>query len=172
MFDCLQQLVQAADRSIGAVEQAGMLPKARFYSGLVSDTKAERGEYFERLWATTPIGSIIFFDPDNGLEVKSTPKGRRGSSKFLYLDELCTAGEGGRSVVVYQHFGRVERVAYVDTQLNRIHEQLPRHDLFALTGTHIAFLVAATKESSEPLRTASDGLQARWPGLQLLAFGR
>ena len=31
---------------------------------------------------------LVFFDPDNGLET-TLPKGRKNSSKYLYLDEVA-----------------------------------------------------------------------------------
>jgi len=31
---------------------------------------------------------LIFFDPDNGLEVKSRQLGSKGSNKYLYLNEV------------------------------------------------------------------------------------
>jgi hypothetical protein len=47
---------------------------------------------------------LIFFDPDNGLEVKSKPKDRKNSCK--YSDELARAYANNKSVLVYQHFRR------------------------------------------------------------------
>jgi hypothetical protein len=166
LFDEMRRLLEAPRPSIAAVEDAEILPGALFFRKLLGDSLAERRQYFQQLWRKLPEGSIIFFDPDNGLEIKSTPMGHKGSSKFLYLGELKIAGLESRSVIVYQHFGRVERTAYIDVQLRRMRSALPQHDLFALAGTHIAFLVASTPVTSSAVRAAVDTLRARWPGLQ------
>jgi hypothetical protein len=49
---------------------------------------------------------LIFFDPDNGMEVKSVLKGRKHSSKYLYWDELKRFYAAGYDVLIYQHFRR------------------------------------------------------------------
>jgi len=166
LFDSMQRLVATAEPRIADVERAAILPRAMFFRRILGDSLAERDGFFDELWQRVPTDATIFFDPDNGLEIKSTLKGRKGSSKYLYMDELEIAGRGGHSVVVYQHFGRVERTAYTDDQLQRMKAALPEHDLFALTGTHIAFLVAATKASSDPLRAVAAALRGQWSDLQ------
>ena len=171
LFDEMRRLCGDPRPSIAAVEAAPILPDALFFARILDDSKTSRGDYFSGLWSMAPAGSIMFFDPDNGLEVKSTPKGRKGSSKYLYLDEFEEATRDARSAIVYQHFGRVKRPAYLAAQLNRLHEAAPNHELFALAGTHIAFLVAATRVQFGALREAADALCARWPGLQPVEVG-
>jgi hypothetical protein len=39
---------------------------------------------------------LIFFDPDNGMEVGSRPWGRRDSCKYLYWRELVRAYASAR----------------------------------------------------------------------------
>lgn len=34
---------------------------------------------------------LLFFDPDNGIEVMSNPKGCKNSSKYIYWDDLQSA---------------------------------------------------------------------------------
>jgi hypothetical protein len=47
---------------------------------------------------------LVFFDPDNGIEVLSKPCGGRDSSKYVYWDELQETYRSGQSVLVYQIF--------------------------------------------------------------------
>jgi hypothetical protein len=167
LFDHLARLLDSPHPSIAAVEQADILPGASFIGELLEDAAPKRHEYFEHLWRRAPAASIIFFDPDNGLEIKSTPKGRRNSSKYLYLNELAIAGRESRSVIVYQHFGRAERTTYIATQLERMRGVLPDHQLAAMAGTHIAFLIGATPINASTLLAAVDALQAKWPRLSI-----
>ena len=168
LFDGLGRLVETGDLSIASIERSGMLRGAAFHSPILQDPRTAREDFFRELWPNAPIGSVVFFDPDNGLEIQSTPKGRKGSSKFLFLDELQAAGQDSRSVIVYQHFGRVQRAPFTEAQLKRMKTVLPDHDLFALTGSHIAFLVASTDAVSRGLRSAAQALRAGWPDLRAI----
>lgn len=169
LFDEMTRLCAGPQPSIAAVEAAPILSGALFFGRVLGDSSAERRDYFQGLWTILPAASTVFFDPDNGLEVKSTPKGRKGSSKYLYLDELEAAAADGRSVIVYQHFGRVERRSFIRDQLARIREVLPSHRLFVFAGTHIAFFVASAPARSRALRDVAERLGTRWPGLETVA---
>jgi hypothetical protein len=168
LFDGLELLVATPLLDIAAVEGSGLLSTASFFPQRLGDAKSARSQYFETLWAELVAGSIVFFDPDNGLEIRSTAKGRRASSKFLFLDEMETAGADSRSVVVYQHFGRVQRDPFARSQLKRIGDVLPHHDLLALVGSHIAFLVASSIPHTSGLECAAKDLCVRWPGLRIV----
>jgi hypothetical protein len=151
-----------------AVQDGDVLPGAQFFAESLSDSTTARSLYFKAFWGALPPDCIVFFDPDNGLEVKSTPKGRKGSAKYLYLDELQTTAQRSLALVVYQHFGRVQRAPYIRSQLARIANLLPHHHLLALSGAHVAFLVAAAPVLAGGVRVAMSDLQARWPDLQLV----
>jgi len=47
---------------------------------------------------------IIFFDPDNGLEVSST--NNKNKFKYLSYDVVGKFWENGNSMIIYQHLGR------------------------------------------------------------------
>ena len=53
-----------------------------------SEIAAGRRRYFEEMRRHFADRDLIFFDPDNGLQIKSCPLGHRNSSKFLYWSEL------------------------------------------------------------------------------------
>jgi hypothetical protein len=170
LYDGLGELVSTGRPDISAVESSGLLGDALFFNELLGDRREARETYFAELAAGMQKGTTVFFDPDNGLEIKSTGKGRKGSSKFLFLDEIEQTGQDSRSLVIYQHFGRVQRDPYIDAQLARLRSALPGHDLFALAGSHVAFLVAATAAHTTALQEAAGDLCSRWAGLRWIAF--
>ncbi len=55
----------------------------------------ERRRYFRRMLDLFREADLIFFDPDNGFEVRSKPIGRRDSSKYLYWHELTATYAAG-----------------------------------------------------------------------------
>jgi hypothetical protein len=63
------------------LEKAAILPSTVYYSPLLTDDGAERQAYFQQLWHLVQDCDLVFFDPDNGLEIKSVPYGRKNSSK-------------------------------------------------------------------------------------------
>jgi hypothetical protein len=47
-------------------------------------------------------GGLIFFNPENGLEVLSCRKGKKDSSKYVYWDEVSKSYGSGHSVLIHQ----------------------------------------------------------------------
>jgi hypothetical protein len=100
---------------------------------------------------------FVFFDPDNGLEV-SLPKGRKNSSKYLYLDEAAAFYEAGKSLLIYQHFPRVERKAFLASCTDRLRGVAPGCAVWAFTTSHVVFLLLVHPES--PARLAVAAMEA------------
>ena len=68
--------------------------------------------------------NLIFYDPDNGMEVKSRAKGNRNSSKYIYWDEVIHTFEAGHSVLVYQHFPHEKRIAFIQRMVDEYQSRL------------------------------------------------
>lgn len=54
----------------------------------------------------TTDSDLVFFDPDNGIEVKSTGYNSSNSYKYLYLDEIEEIYRQGKNILIYQHRAR------------------------------------------------------------------
>ena len=141
LFDGLRHLVRRGRRSVCAIERARILEGARFHSALLPTALAERARYFARLEARAAGSDLLFFDPDNGLEIRSCPRGRRGSERYLYWDELARAYGRGCSVLVYQHFPRVDRRAYVRRMDGEIRDRVGAPRVFALATARVVFFL-------------------------------
>jgi hypothetical protein len=70
------------------IESTDLLPKTKYFSGIVPDAASERDEWFWKLQESARDSDFIFLDPDNGLEIRSKPYGRKKSSKYLYWSEI------------------------------------------------------------------------------------
>jgi hypothetical protein len=155
LFDRLAELVANGKRSVAAVAAAQILPAAQFEDSLVPTDLPARAAYFDRLAASANAGSLVFFDPDNGLEIGSVAKHRRGAEKYLYWDELKLVAESGASLAIYQHFPRVDRVAYVEAALERLRRELSDDcGICAAHTSQVAFLFAARDPYLAPLLEA------------------
>ena len=105
LFDVLYNaVIKKNSRTIQLIQKHRFIPHARYLKGLVSDNMNHRQKYFERLSRIAQSSDLIFFDPDNSLEVKSKPKGKKDSFKYLYWDEVVKMCKLGYSLLIYQHF--------------------------------------------------------------------
>ena len=110
LFDCLKRMVDAGDRSVGAVQAAGVLGGTAFAAEPldigrvpVRDRERWRREWFERVRSRLSDCDIVFADPDNGLfpDDRFRPT-HRESAKRMRLAE-ATALAAGRAAVIYHH---------------------------------------------------------------------
>ena len=108
LFDHLRELVQTHNlRDVRGAETSAILPNCRFAPGVLSDDAGERSRYFEGCLDIARGCDLVFFDPDNGIAVKSTLYGRTGSCKYLYWHEMERFWEGGHSLLIYQHLSLI-----------------------------------------------------------------
>lgn len=166
LFDGLAKLIEQDERSVGAVEAGDLLPRATYFSALIPDGASERIDVIKRLALGRPHGALVFFDPDNGLEVKSYPQGKAKSSKYVFWDEIELIADQATSLVIYQHYphppGGLD--AYVQRLLEELEARLPGHSGFAVRGPHVVFLVAAREDEQEQLDAAAVDFCGKWPG--------
>jgi hypothetical protein len=140
LFDALAGDLRQA-RDIKSIEESGVLPDACFLSDLIEDLREVRDAYFRRLFAALATRSLVFFDPDNGLDIATVRPGRRNSSKYLFREELAAVLRAGHSAIVYQHFPRVERQHFVGGVFRSL--AWPRCDLrrACVYTSHVAYLL-------------------------------
>ena len=49
---------------------------------------------------------LVFFDPDNGLQIASIPKHHPKGGKYIYWDELTQFWRRGNTLLIYHHLNR------------------------------------------------------------------
>ncbi len=168
LFDGLEQLIASGQRSVHAVESMKLWPDARFHSSILPDELSARSAYFESLWEATGSEDLLFFDPDNGVEVPSVPKRRRGSARYVYWDEVDVALERAGAICIYQHFPRVAREPFVSSLLSRALQRAPGHHAFALFSTRVAYMVVCKDGHARTLSAGARGLVRRTRALRFL----
>lgn len=171
LFDNLRALVRSGRRSVAAVEDASLVPATTYTRTVLKDRREARTAYFQELWAGLPPRALVFFDPDNGLEVRSVKKGRRGSQRYLYLDELGHTIALGHIAVVYQHFPRVERAGHVARLLADLRALAPGADAVAIYSSRVAYLIVGDADETQALGATLARLAARWDGGELTVAG-
>jgi hypothetical protein len=163
LFDALQTLVTGhGRRSVALIEISGLLTGAEFYSDTVPDKLSARELWFDRLVARSGDFDLLFFDPDNGIEVKSTPKGRRHSSKYVYWDELAKSYSLGASLLVCQHFPRIPRDRFIETLASRLAQVVEVDTVLTFRTAHAVFLLAPQHRHKVFLSFAAESVAHRW----------
>ena len=105
------------------------------------DSTAARDAYFAECRDLFSDRDLVFFDPDNGIE-RSIPAGRRGSSKYLYWNEIVATFESGASILVYQHFPREERKSFTSRLLVELRCRTKSTRVRSWQTSHVVFLAA------------------------------
>ena len=132
------------------IEAEGIVPGATFFNEFVPDNRTERDSFHARCMAALADRDLVFFDPDNGLGVKSAPKGWKRSSKYVMLDEVADHYGAGRSVLIYQTFGqRLSRKAFVEGKEANLRAALAGASVSAFDTAHVVFLLAAHPEHAK-----------------------
>ena len=162
LFDLLAHVAAEPDRRrLKAIEASGAIPGAAYHNDLLSDAHEDRQSYLNACASEFDDAELVFFDPDNGLEI-ALPKGRKNSNKFVYLDELASFHRAGKSLLVYQHFPRVERLAFIATCADRLGSIAPDAALWTFSTAHVVFLLLVHPESRARLPIAAMETVHRW----------
>ncbi len=156
LFDHLKTVVEDhPERTLDAIERAGLIPGAEYFNEILPDDLKGPHAYRAPCKSGLAACDIIFFDPDNGLET-SLVRGRKNSSKFIYLDEIASFFQAGKSLLIYQHFPRVQRDVFIESCRSRIASTLATDDVWAFTTKHVVFLLAIHPEQQVSLGTRAE----------------
>ena len=148
LFDCLAEAV-ASPRHISSASDARCLPRARFFAETVPTDPSSRKRWFRHGLDALEVADIVLFDPDNGVEVKSTPFGRAGSEKYLYWHEIGDSWSCGHSLLIFQHFAHVNRADHVRRLVDWLQVLATGASIVPIRTPHVLFLLAA-QESHAP----------------------
>lgn len=136
-----RQVYELNHRAVKDVEEGQLLPNSRFFTDILTDDASQRKSYFTNLLKFTKGSNLVFFDPDNGLDVKSVPYGEKNSHKYVYQEELKRFFSTGHSLLVYQHFPRQPRLQYINKLMNRLLDVTDHGMMYCLWTRRVAFFL-------------------------------
>ena len=162
LFDILSHASSEPDRRrLQVIEDSNTIPGSAYFNGLLADDLASRRTYMDGCLADFSGADLVFFDPDNGMET-TLPKGRKNSSKYIYLEELATFYETGKSLLVYQHFPRIERRVFIPSCTKKLRGFAKDAAIWAFTTAHVVFFLVVHPESRARLAVAAMEACGRW----------
>lgn len=165
LFDCLRECVRVEGaRSVLNPRLPALLPRTDFHAALLTDSPGERREYFANMLAQFRDADLVFFDPDNGLEVASVPRGRKNSSKYLYWDEAAATFAAGHSVLVYQHFPRVEHSAFIARLAAEMRARTGTSEVRWFSTSYVVYFLAGPARHAAHFGRQARSMAETWQG--------
>jgi hypothetical protein len=163
LFDLLAEVVPV-ERHLRHVEDKQLLGGSILIDGVVPDDRALRDEYFSEVLRELGNAQLVFFDPDNGIEVPSCPPGRKGSSKYVAWDELAATYHSGRSLLVYQHFRRQNRATFIQMMANELLARTDASQVCCFRTSNVAFFLVCRPGHKDALDQACAKVSSEWRG--------
>jgi hypothetical protein len=165
LFDFLVSCPKGSGtRKVTVLESSDLLPGAQFHSEELTDSGDQRRSYFSEMQEKFAQMDLIFLDPDNGLEVASTPFGARNSSKYLYWHEVSEVYSARHSVLIYQHFPREERGSFVAMRAATLRRKTSAAEVHSFRTAHVVYFLAPHKKHIVHFRRAAARVQELWTG--------
>lgn len=127
-----------------------------------------RKEWLARCFNMMETRDLVFFDPDNGVEVASVPKHHPNAGKYIYWDELLPFWNRGQALLVYHHLNRSAPAAQQVSDLrDRFRAELDGASVLPLVfrrgSCRVFWLVYPISTLGAELeRRARDFLSSRW----------
>ena len=166
VFDCLRTaILDRNERNIRVVEESGLLPNTSFYSPFLADGSDERREYFDGFMEFSSGREFLFFDPDNGLEIKSVMYGRRGASRYLFLSEVCQSYSAGCSLLVYQHIPPKPRAPFFDDLATRLMRETGSEAVYVFHTQRVAFFLVPQTSLAGHFEEIAYRVETNWGNL-------
>lgn len=165
LFDTLAPIAAEPERrSVKAIETSGVLPGALFHSDPLPQPADERARYMAECRERFAAADVVFFDPDNGIEVPSTRVGLKSALRYVFLDEIAAFYANGKSVLVYQHFPiRQHRAPFITAQIAQLRAIAPDAAVWAFTTAHVVFFLLVNPESPARVALAATSACGLWP---------
>jgi hypothetical protein len=178
LHDGLAMIVRSGRRSVNAISEAKLLPSSTKFFDLPiahpnsrldrTAREAYRAKWLARALVATRACDIVFFDPDNGIEVSSVQMHAPKAGKYVFWNQVMPFWDRGQSLIIYHH---LNRTASVLKQTEILQEKfaakfadagLVRHFLFR-RGSCRHFWLVAQKEHALHCRSAINQIaQSEW----------
>lgn len=123
LYNILNELVLQNQRNIASIEKSNILHNATiFYNEILDfnkETNCANKMDLRRSWHVKAIerlssSDIVFLDPDNGLQVKSTSLTSEKGNKYIGYNELEDYFKLNKSIIFYNHRERKSEEEYLN----------------------------------------------------------
>ncbi|MBW6482748.1 MAG: hypothetical protein K0B10_06780 [Vicingaceae bacterium] len=119
----LREIVKPNNRTIASIEKSNILPLGTMFVNEEIPVGTKRFSWHAKSLETFKDCDIIFYDPDNGLEITSCGKLHRYAVKYVFYDEIRDTYSKGKSIIIYQHTNMSKPInEQINVRLNQLDE--------------------------------------------------
>lgn len=111
LFQYLKSIVESNKRAVKYLEHNKLWVNTLFFDKILESKN--RAVWHNQALKFLYGKDIIFCDPDNGLEVKSTKPTSKNGNKYTTYQEAADYYRSGSSVIVYNHRDRKTETEYI-----------------------------------------------------------
>ena len=163
VFDLLRnQVIQRERRKIDSIQKDEIFPNCLFYSATIQDDTKQREKFVSNFLRIAKNSELVFFDPDNGIEVKSVPYGKRNSSKYVYYSEVQRTFKNGHSILIYQHLPPRSRSSLASSLGQRLSETASADRIYLYWTQFVLFLLVAQSQHIRHIEKANKQITRVW----------
>lgn len=163
LFDCLRKCISGRlDRNMQELSESALLGQVTYFADILTDKSSTRTDYFQRFLEEVRGVDLVFFDPDNGMEVDSKLRGRRGSNKYLYWDELKATYDNGHSVLVFQYFPRAAHKLFIEKLAAKIGVTTQQDEILWFSTACVLFVLAPQPRHLPYFRERCSEISRHW----------
>ena len=176
LYDCLQGLVLSNKRRVSEIKNSNLFPcQTVFFQTRTHSNEALQGdpnarEVYRRSWFQSCLDAtsgceLVFFDPDNGIEIASVNRRHPKAGKYIFWDEFLAFARRRQSLLIYHHLNRTKSVAeQVKILGHALRERLPAgfqvQALIFRRGSCRVFWLAHTDDLAERFRSCIQQMMA------------
>jgi hypothetical protein len=164
LYEFLSQCISSNARNVLEVVKSDKFPSTVFYNPILKDDAVQREQYFSNMYNLFQDVDLIFFDPDNGLEVKSKLLGQKDSSKYLYWSEVVKCYKAGHSILIYQHFIREDRNKFISRILENISTKTGSKNTISFRTSNVVFFLICQDKHNQYFLSMSKIILGKWAG--------
>lgn len=111
LYCALQKIGLSNNRTVARLERAKLFENALFWNKILESKS--RDEWHSEALKKLHKQDVIFLDPDNGLEVKSTKPSSKNGNKYTTYKEAADYYANGATVIIYNHRDRKPESEYL-----------------------------------------------------------
>ena len=164
LYGFLGKCIDLNARNVLEAANSYKFPSTVFFNPILEDDAVKREQYFSNMYKLFQGVDLIFFDPDNGLEIKSKSLGQKDSSKYLYWSEVVECYKTGQSILIYQHFIREDRNKFISRILENIHTKTGSRNTIYFRTSNVVFFLICQDKHSQYFSNKSKTISNKWGG--------
>ncbi|MDB4991778.1 MAG: hypothetical protein JWL75_23 [Parcubacteria group bacterium] len=162
VYAFLKSKMNSGPRSLSHIEESEYCSGITFLGEYI-ENESTRKDLLERVIKSD--ADVVFFDPDNGIEVASTNK--KNVHKYVIWAEMIEAFNAGKTVVVYQHFSRTNRENFINEKTTEIQKRIAG-PVVSIQVRHSVYFFLIQKEHRTKIMAAIAAFSSIWKNLAIV----